>query len=140
MSGLIARRSIISLAVIASLFGGAVALRAAAGWTASAAPLVAPPNPATLVTTLQDEKARADAVAGELAQVVQHARELEDALAAAQAKAAADGETASGLAKQLAEAQARLGTLQGQAGVSGSSGSGASGPGAPSPEHEGNYD
>ena len=124
MSSLIARRSIVTLAVVTSLFGGAAAIRAAAGWTATSAPLVAPPNPAALVTTLQDEKARADAVAQELAQVVKQAAELEDALAAARAKAAAGAETAAGLARQLAAAQARLGIQPGQAGASGSPASG----------------
>jgi hypothetical protein len=114
MSSLTLRRSIVILATVASLFGGAVAIRAAAGWTAVAAPLAAPPDPAALVTALQNEKARADAIASELSQVVGKAGELHDALAAAQQKAATDAKSAADLAAKLAAAQKRLATLQAQ--------------------------
>ncbi|MGZ8563258.1 MAG: hypothetical protein ACXWWU_06540 [Candidatus Limnocylindria bacterium] len=114
MSSLTLRRSLVILATVASVFGGAVAIRAAAGWTASSAPLAAPPDAATLVAKLQDEKARADAITQELSQVVDRAAELQSALAAAMAKADADAKTASGLAAQLATAQRRLATLEKQ--------------------------
>lgn len=114
MSSLTLRRSLVILATVASLFGGAVAIRAAAGWTASAAPLIAPPDPAALITRLRDEKARADAIGQELSQVVSRAAELQDALAVAREKAAGDAKTAAGLAAQLATAQQRLATLQTQ--------------------------
>jgi Skp family chaperone for outer membrane proteins len=114
MSSLTLRRSLVIVATVASLFGGAVAIRAAAGWTASAAPLTAPPDPAALVARLRDEKARADAIGQELSQVVSRAAELQDALAAAQAKAATDAKAAAVLAGQLAAAQQRLATLQTQ--------------------------
>jgi Skp family chaperone for outer membrane proteins len=114
MSALTLRRSLVILATVASLFGGAVAIRAAAGWTASSAPLTAPPDPAALVAKLQDEKAHADAIAKELAQVVSKATELQDALTAAQEKAATDAESAADLAAQLAVAQKRLATLERQ--------------------------
>jgi uncharacterized membrane-anchored protein YhcB (DUF1043 family) len=121
MSSLTLRRSLVILATVASLFAGAVAIHAAAGWTASLAPLTAPPDPAALVAKLQDEKARADAVAQELLQVVNRAAELQDALTAARKKAAADARSAAGLAAQLASAQARLATLERQLAAQGSS-------------------
>lgn len=122
MSSLTLRRSLVVLATVASIFGGAVAIRAAAGWTASSAPLTAPPDPASLVTRLQNEQARADAITQELTQVVDRAAELQSALDAAQAKAMADAKTAKGLAGQLAAAQKRLAALEKQMGVTGSTG------------------
>ena len=125
MSSLTLRRSLVILATIASVFGGAVAIRAAAGWTASS-PLTAPVNPATLVAKLQDEKARADAITVELSQVVERAAELQSALTAAKAKADADATAASGLAAQLAAAQTRLATLEKQLASPGTSPAAAS--------------
>ncbi|MDP9467356.1 MAG: hypothetical protein M3P32_01260 [Chloroflexota bacterium] len=140
MSNLTLRRSLVVLATVASIFGGAVAIRAAAGWTASAAPLAAPVDPATLVAQLQNEKARADAITQELSQVVERAAELQSALAAAEGKADSDAKAASGLAAQLAAAQKRLATLEQQMKVQGSSPSGtSSGSETPQPretEHE----
>ena len=126
MSSLTLRRSLVILATVVSVFGGAVAIRAAAGWTASSAPLAAPPDPATLVAKLQDEKARADAITQELSQVVEHASELQSALAAAKAKADADARAASGLAAQLAAAQKRLAALEKQLASQGSAPAGGS--------------
>lgn len=59
MSNLTLRRSVITAATLISLFGGAVAIRAAAGWTAASGPLEEPPNPAALVTQLKNERAHA---------------------------------------------------------------------------------
>ncbi len=114
MSRLVLRRSLVTLVTIASIFGGAVAIRAAAGWTAGAAPLDQPPDAAALVGQLRDEQARADAIAAELGQVLDGSAQLQDALRAAQEKAATDAASADGLAKQLAEAQVRLATLERQ--------------------------
>lgn len=127
MSSLTLRRSLVILATVASVFGGAVAIRAAAGWTASSAPLVAPPDAATLVTQLKNEKARADAITEELSQVIDHATQLQDALTAAKARADADATTAAGLASQLAAAQKRLAALEKQLASQGSGSSGGSG-------------
>jgi len=131
MSSLTLRRSIVILATVASIFGGAVAIRAAAGWTALSAPLAAPPDPATLVTQLQNEKARADAITEELSQVVDRAAQLQSALAAAKARADADAQAAAGLAAQLATAQKRLAVLEKQLAQQASSPSGSSGSSAP---------
>ncbi|MDH4334877.1 MAG: hypothetical protein OEW24_06410 [Chloroflexota bacterium] len=112
-SNLPLRRSLIVLAVLASLLGSAVAIRAAAGWTASLA-LDPPPDPAQLVTDLQNERAHASALSDELAQVLAGAGELRAALEAAQAKAEADAGTATQLAEQLAAAEAKLAQLERQ--------------------------
>jgi hypothetical protein len=111
MSRLGPRRSLITLVTIVSLFSGAVAIRAAAGWTAGTAPLDQPPDARALVGKLQDEQARADAIASELRQVLDRSAELRDALHAAQEKAAADAETANALTEQLAAAEAKLAEL-----------------------------
>ena len=142
MPSLTLRRSIVVVATVASIFGGAVAIRAAAGWTALSAPLNAPPDPATLVSQLGNEKARADAITSELSQVVDRAAQLQDALAAAKAKAESDAKAAAGLAAQLAAAQARLAALEKQlaqqagssSGGSGGSGAAAASPPAQTPE------
>lgn len=131
MSSLTLRRSIVVLATVASIFGGAVAIRAAAGWTALSAPLAAPPDPATLVAQLRTEKARADAITAELSQVVDRAAQLQDALAAAKAKADSDAKAAAGLASQLAAAQKRLTALERQLAQQASAPSGSSGGSSP---------
>jgi hypothetical protein len=127
MSSLTLRRSIVVLATVASIFGGAVAIRAAAGWTALSAPLAAPPDPATLVAQLRNEKARADAITAELSQVIDRAAQLQDALAAAKAKADSDAKAAAGLAAQLAAAQKRLAVLERQLAQQASAPSGGTG-------------
>jgi hypothetical protein len=140
MSSLTLRRSLVVLTTVASIFGGAVAIRAAAGWTATTAPLAAPPDPGALVAKLNDEKARADAITQELSQVVDRAAQLQSALGAAQAKAATGAESAAALAAQLAVAQQRLATLERQLAGQGSARQAAAPPAVtPAPiagEHE----
>lgn len=135
MPSLTLRRSIVVLATVASIFGGAVAIRAAAGWTALSAPLTAPPDPATLVAQLRNEKARADAITAELSQVVDRAAQLQDALTAAKAKADSDAKAAAGLAAQLASAQKRLAALENQLGQQAATAGGSGGSGAPPASH-----
>lgn len=125
MSSLTLRRSLVILATIASLFGGAAAIHAAAGWTASVAPLTAPPNPVVLVAKLRSEKARAEAISQELSQVVSKAAELRDALRVAQEKAATTAAAAAVLSAKLAAAQQRLATLESQLATHRSPGAGA---------------
>lgn len=112
-SSLSLRRSVIILAVMASLLGSALAIGAAAGWTSSLA-LEAPPDPAQLVADLQNQRAHASALSDELAQVLNGAGELRAALEAAQTKAEADSDTAAQLAEQLAAAEAKLAQLERQ--------------------------
>jgi len=133
VSNLTLRRSVVVAATVISLFGGALAIRAAAGWTAAAGPLEQPPNPAALVTQLKNEKAHAAALADELGQVVAQARDLRAALEAAQAKALTDSQTATDLAAQLAEAEAKLVSLQAQMAAARRSTGGTSTAAAPAP-------
>jgi hypothetical protein len=115
MSSLSLRRSIVVLVAVASLFGGAAVIRAAAGWTAEKAPLGdQPPDAAALVDRLRAEQAHAGLLADQLAAVTAQAEELRGALEAAQAKAEGDAASADELAAQLASAQARLATLERQ--------------------------
>jgi chromosome segregation ATPase len=124
MSRLALRRSLITLVTIVSVFGGAVAIRAAAGWTAGAAPLNQPPDAAALVGKLRDEKARADAMAAELHQVLDRSAQLQDALRLAQQMAVSEAASADQLAGQLAAAEARLAALQRQLASSPAAGGG----------------
>jgi len=115
MSALSIRRSIVVLVAIASLFGGAAVIRAAAGWAADAtASSKAPPDAGQLVGQLEAEQAYAAALADQLHQVTGKADELRTALEAAQAKAENDAASADDLSAQLAAAQARLKTLEAQ--------------------------
>jgi septal ring factor EnvC (AmiA/AmiB activator) len=114
MSALSVRRSIIVLVAIASLFGGAVVIRAAAGWAADASLSKAPPDPAQLVGQLEAEQAYAASLAEQLGQVTAKANELRTALEAAQSKASSDAASADDLAAQLQAAKERLATLEAQ--------------------------
>lgn len=144
MSNLMLRRSVVVVATVASLFAGAVAIRAAAGWTAAVAPLEQPPDPAALVSQLKDEHSRADAVTDELSQMLSRAAELQAALTAAQDKASTDTQSAADLATRLAEAQAKLANLQRQMAAAASQPSGGAAPGAGGGggggEHEGEHE
>jgi hypothetical protein len=124
MSRLALRRSLITLVTIVSVFGGAVAIRAAAGWTSGAAPLTQPPDAVALVGKLRDEKARADAMAAELHQVLGRSAQLQDALSVAQEKAVSDAASADQLASKLAAAEAKLAALQRQLASSPAAGGG----------------
>lgn len=114
MSALSVRRSIIVLVAIASLFGGAAVIRAAAGWAADASLSKAPPDAAQLVGQLEAEQAYAASLAEQLQQVTTKADELRTALEAAQEKAGSDAASADDLSAQLEAAQARLKTLEAQ--------------------------
>ena len=113
MSSLSRRRSVVVVVTLACVLAAATAIRLAADWTVSAAPLTErPPDAAELVANLQQERARADALSVELEQVVTQSDELRAALLAAQGKAGKDAETAAELAEQLATARARLASLE----------------------------
>jgi hypothetical protein len=109
------RRAIVFVAAVAALYGGAFAIRSAAGWTGQSQPLAeAPPDAAALVAQLVDERGRAQPLSGQLQQAMARSQELEDALAAATSKAAHDAKSAQHLASQLDSARARLEELQRQ--------------------------
>jgi len=114
MSALSVRRSIIVLVAVASLFGGAAVIRAAAGWAADASLSKAPPDAAQLVGQLEAEQAYAASLSEQLQQVTTKANELRSALEAAQSKAQSDAASADDLSAQLEAAQARLKTLEAQ--------------------------
>jgi DNA repair exonuclease SbcCD ATPase subunit len=109
------RRRFVVLGFALSVLAASVAIRLAAGWTASAATLAErPPDATQLVAQLQQEQARAAALAEELAGVSSQAAELQAALDAARQKAGTDAASAEELARQLKDARARLTTLQAQ--------------------------
>ncbi|HEY7332055.1 MAG TPA: hypothetical protein VH859_03760 [Candidatus Limnocylindria bacterium] len=115
MSNVDQRRRLVALGFTLSILAAAVAIRLAAGWTASAAPLSArPEDAAQIAAELEGERARAVALAEQLAGVSAQAAELRRALEAAADKADADASTAKRLAGQLKEARERLASLQAQ--------------------------
>ena len=107
------RRVLTVIAVAASLLVGLGAIRAAAAWTASAAPLdVAPVSAQSLQSRLADESARSEALLERLAELTAHTEELSTALAAAETQIGADAEHAAQLAKDLAAAKKKLAALE----------------------------
>jgi septal ring factor EnvC (AmiA/AmiB activator) len=115
MSSLTRRRSVVAVSVVAALFVAAFTIRLAASFTAGSAPLTDRPVDANQVMAqLQDEQARAAALADQLAQVNAQSSELRDALKAAEDKATSDSATAEDLATQLEAARAKLAALEAQ--------------------------
>jgi hypothetical protein len=115
MSSLRIRRALVFLAAVACLYGGALAIRSAAGWTGQTKPLAeAPPDAAALVAQLVDERDRAAQLTVELQQASARSDELQTALAGAIAKAGHDARSARKLARQLDAAQQKLAQLQAQ--------------------------
>jgi chromosome segregation ATPase len=107
------RRILTVIAVAASLLIGLGAIRAAAAWTASAAPLdVAPVSAESLQIRLADESARSAALVDRLSALTVHAEELSAALAVAESRIGADAEHAAELAKDLAAAKKKLAALE----------------------------
>jgi septal ring factor EnvC (AmiA/AmiB activator) len=105
------------LAVVVGLAGsivlGATTVGAAATWTASAAPLNAPPQSAeSLASQLADEQARAAELQQNLDALNGNGTDLASALDAARAQMAADAKTAASLEARLAKAKARLAALE----------------------------
>lgn len=88
-------------------------IRAAAAWTASAAPLpVAPVSAAELRARLADEQARAGALLEQLATLDARSLDLETALEQASARIASDADHAKDLAGQLKAAKVKLAKLE----------------------------
>ena len=89
------------------------AIRAAAAWTASAAPLpVAPVSAAELRARLTDEQTRSAALLDQLAALDTRSRDLATALEQAGARIEADAGHAKDLASQLQSAKAKLAKLE----------------------------
>jgi septal ring factor EnvC (AmiA/AmiB activator) len=113
ISGSAVRRTLTALGVVLSLGLGIATIRAAAAWTASAAPLEeAPPSIAELNAALQVERARSQFLLAQLDALSASSAELETALAAAEQRIAQDATDADALNASLADARQRLAKLE----------------------------
>jgi septal ring factor EnvC (AmiA/AmiB activator) len=109
----IVRRTVTVFLVCATVIAGFGAIRVAADWTASAAPLEASPIAAEeLKARLADEQDRSGMLEDRLATLTGHAQQLEAALATAQARLDADTSNAQDLTAQLAAAKQKLAALE----------------------------
>jgi len=106
------RHVLVAAVVVGSLLLGAATIQAAGTWTASQAPLDAPP---VTVESLQDrlaaEEARGADLRARLDALTTQAAEVQAALDAAQAQVATDAATARALQVRLAQAKTQLMTL-----------------------------
>ncbi len=106
------RRACVTLGVVASLVLGAVTVRAAAAWTASAAPMDAPPISASeIYGRLADASIRSAALEQQIVDLTARTADLATALAATNKRVGTDTATARTLRKQLAAAQKKLAAL-----------------------------
>lgn len=113
--GLILRRAAIVVAVVGSLVLGAATIRAASQWTASEAPLAAPPvTVETVSAQLAAERQRSADLESRLGSMTGQATELQAALDAANAQIQTDTATAGDLQKRIAAAKKKLATLNRQ--------------------------
>ena len=107
------RRTLTVLLLCGAVFGGFSAIRVAAAWTASGAPLeVSPIAPDVLRARLANEQDRSARLQDRLVTLTSHAQELESALMAAQARLDTDRINAQDLAAQLATAKQKLAALE----------------------------
>jgi hypothetical protein len=106
------RRLLVAVAVVGSLLLGAATIHAAGDWTASQAPLDAPP---VTVESLQGrfaaEEARGADLRARLEAVTAQAAEVQAALDAAGTQVAKDEATARALQKRIARARTQLTAL-----------------------------
>jgi DNA repair exonuclease SbcCD ATPase subunit len=108
-----ARRLATVVGVIAALVLGFGSIRAAAAWTAAAAPLsVSPESVAALQSELAGERDRSAALQQQLAALESQSASLADALDAARTQIGTDAGHAKDLAAQLKTARQRLAKLQ----------------------------
>ncbi|MFI5262787.1 MAG: hypothetical protein ACHQZR_09570, partial [Candidatus Limnocylindrales bacterium] len=91
----VVRRSLVVLAVMASLIVGVVSIRAAAAWTAAAAPLTsAPVNASSITDQLTQEQALSASLQSQLTGLMTRSSQLTTALQGAQVRIAADARNA----------------------------------------------
>jgi peptidoglycan hydrolase CwlO-like protein len=103
------RRLLVIVAVAGSLLLGAATIQAAGTWTASQAPLAAPPvTVESLQGQLTAEEARGADLEARLKAVTAQASDLQAALDAANAQVATDAKTAGALQKRIAAAKTKL--------------------------------
>lgn len=106
---LVIRRTLVTVGVAGSLVVGAVTVRAAAAWTASAAPMEAPPISASdLAGKLSDEQARSAALELQIVDLTTRTTDLATALDSATQRIGTDSTAAKTLRAQLAAAQKKL--------------------------------
>ena len=107
------RRTLVIAGVAGSVVLGGATIRAAAAWTATAAPLtVAPASTETLSARLAEEEGRSAQLRRELDALRATTSDLRSALDAAQTRIAADADAADALRTRLERAKARLATLE----------------------------
>jgi len=112
---LLLRRAVVTVAVVGSLFLGAATIRAASQWTASEAPLAAPPvTVESLSAQLAAERGRSSDIAARLQAVSGQTAELESALGTANTQLGTDTATAKGLQDRIAAAKKKLAALNRQ--------------------------
>jgi septal ring factor EnvC (AmiA/AmiB activator) len=113
ITGAAVRRGLTVIGVVLSLALGVATIRAAAAWTAAAAPLEeAPPTIAELNAALQLERARSQALLEQLDSLSAGSADLKAALAAAEQRIAQDATDADALDASLADARERLARLE----------------------------
>jgi septal ring factor EnvC (AmiA/AmiB activator) len=107
------RRSLTIVGVALSLVVGFATIRAAAAWTASAAPLTdAPPSVAQLEEALAQEQARSATLSAQIDQLTSTSADLENALKTARDRIATDATQADDMRAALAAAKDRLAKLE----------------------------
>lgn len=107
------RRALVLAGVAGSLVLGGATIRAAAAWTATAAPLsVAPASTEMLTARLAEEEGRSAQLRRELDALQATTSDLRSALDAAQTRIAADADAADALRTRLERAKTRLATLE----------------------------
>jgi DNA repair exonuclease SbcCD ATPase subunit len=107
------RRSLVLGAVIGSLALGVATVRASAAWTAVDAPMsVAPISVQELAGRLAEEQSRSADLQRRLLEMEAASADLTAAMDLARERIATDAETAADLTSRLAQAKARLKTLE----------------------------
>jgi ABC-type transport system involved in cytochrome bd biosynthesis fused ATPase/permease subunit len=107
------RRPAVLLGVVLALLVGAATIRGAAAWTAANSPLIAkPPSVDGLLSALDAEQARSNALQAQLDELIAGSTELTTALAAARDRIAQDASQAEALQSSLADAKAKLEALE----------------------------
>ena len=107
------RRTLTVIIAVTALIFGFAAIRAAAAWTAEAAPLVASPQSAkSIEAALADEQTRSADLQARLTEITGQTEEMSAALVAAQDRIVADALHAEGLSKDLTAATRKLKALE----------------------------
>ncbi len=107
------RRLLTTVGVVAALVLGFGSIKAAAAWTAAAAPLpVAPVAVSSIQDRLEAEQGRSVDMSTQLRSLAEQSIQMTAALEAAQARIVADAANAKALAKELKAAKAKLAKLE----------------------------